>query len=99
MGITEEEVITQAACEVDEVLRTSLAEQRLERIFPPESVACPTPRILTKEDCLQLFFTTGVPTSGSLLGVYCWAADLGHARYNCDLPPDTTDFSFMNAYD
>ena len=100
MGLTEAALQENADREATELLRESFAERRLEQLFPPESIASPVPSILTREECMQLFVDTGVPTtSGALLGVYRWAAGLGEARYNFDLPPDVTDFSFMNAYD
>lgn len=56
--------------EIDEELRVIMAERRLAHI-----TSFDFPRILSKEDCLVLFEATGVPTSGSLLGVYKWATD------------------------
>ena len=98
MGLTEAQLQVNADRDAVELLREVSTEQRLARIFSSE----PTdpPRILTREDCMQFFFDTGVPTSsGALLGAYRWAAGLGEARFNFELPPDTTDFSFMDAYD
>ena len=71
LGISEEELAARVASEIDEELRVIDAERRLARITDVDF-----PRLLSKEDCLVLFEATGVPTSGSLLGVYNWAADI-----------------------
>ena len=70
LGISEEELAARVASEIDEELRVIDAERRLARITDVDF-----PRLLSKEDCLVLF-EAGVPTSGSLLGVYNWAADI-----------------------
>lgn len=70
LGISEAELEARVAREVDEALTTLSAERRLANIFSYDF-----PRILSKVDCLVLFEATGVPTSGSLLGVYHWATD------------------------
>ena len=89
----------QALDEINETLRVCFAERRLNRLFPPDSIASPTPRILTQEDCLQLFITTGVPSSGSLLGVYRWAANLGVAHFNFETDFSPEDITLLDAYD
>lgn len=99
LGITRETLEERAMEEINEILREGLAERRLSRLFPPESIASTAPRILTQADCLQLFITTGVPTSSSLMGVYRWAAGLGVARFNFDWDFDTDNLELLNAYD
>lgn len=71
LGISEAELEARVAREVDEELRVLCAETRWERITSVDF-----PRVLTKEDCLVLFEATGVPTSGSLVGVYQWASNI-----------------------
>jgi hypothetical protein len=79
LGLSPEELEARASREVEEELRVLCAERKLERIF---SVECS--RILSKEDCLVLFEATGIPSSGSLRGVYQWAADIGGDDLNLD---------------
>jgi hypothetical protein len=54
---------------------------------------------MTKEDGLCLFRNQGFPTTGPLLGVYWWAADLGWARFDYESDVNWDDLSFLNAYD
>lgn len=63
--------MARAVSEIDEELRVFNAERRWAQITTVDF-----PRLLSKEDCLVLFEATGVPTSGPLLGVYQWAADI-----------------------
>ena len=70
LGVSNEELEARVVREIDEELRVIMAERRLAHI-----TSFDFPRILSKEDCLVLFEATGVPTSGSLLGVYKWATD------------------------
>lgn len=99
MGLTEQEFDDKVTEEVNEQLRQLRAERLLDRLLPPASTSSMTPRILTKEDCLQLFRATGVPTSGSLVGIYHWAADLGKAYYNLETNFDPESLAFLDAYD
>jgi len=94
MGITEAELEEHATREARSLLDQFRAERALERLFPPEAS-----RILTKEDCLQFFRITGYPTTGSLVGVYRWAANLDEAKFNFEEPADLQGYSFLNAYD
>lgn len=38
-------------------------------------------------------------TTGSMLGMYLWAADLGTARFNFDFDWERDDINIFNAYD
>ena len=73
LGISEEELDAQIAAEVNEILPRLRAESRWEAITASSSKE--SPRILTKEDCRDLFTATGVPPPGALMGVYRWAFD------------------------
>lgn len=103
LGLSEADLAAQTARKADEFLREAnevlceaFVERRLARLFP--SKLSSTLRILTKKDCMQLFRTTGVPTTGSLMGVYRWAANLGESRYNFEEPADVHDYSFLDPY-
>lgn len=94
MGLTEEEFNARTSQDVDELLaeiELSRRQELLEQL--------PFERVLTKEDCLQMFRVNGHPTTGPMLGVWRWAADLGHARFNFETEPVGDDYSFLNAYD
>ena len=99
LGITTDALDTLASEEIDTTLLECLAEKCLNRLFPPDSLTSPTPRILTREDCLQLFTTTGVPTFGSLLGIYRWAANLGESRFNIASDFSPQSITLLDAYD
>jgi hypothetical protein len=77
LGISPEELAVRASREVEEDLRVLSAERRLASITSSEC-----PRVLSKEDCLVFFEVTGVPSSGSLLGVYQWATDRDDENLN-----------------
>lgn len=97
LGISEETFNRRVTQEINEALREMAAERALARITEGASVEFP--RVLSKEDCLTLFNATGVLTSGSLYGVYRWAADLDIPKFNFDTEPVGDDYSFLNAYD
>ena len=59
----------------------------------------PIEHALSKEGSLRLFCTTSYPTTGSLLGVYQWVADLGSARFNFDSNLDMDSISLLDTYD
>jgi hypothetical protein len=102
MGITAQEFEANVTQEINEIIQQANTERLLERIFPTlpnTSGADPPSRILTKEDCLSLFRATGEPSSGSLLGVYRWAADLGHAKFNFEKELEDHEFHFLDEYD
>lgn len=55
--------------------------------------------MLTKEDCIRYFHSTDWPTTGTLLGVYYRATDLGASRFNFDIDFDAHSLSALDAYD
>jgi exonuclease III len=94
LNMSTEALEAQVALEAAEFLRSVKAERRMERLFsaPPD-----LQRPLSKQDCLDIFNATGIPPTGSLYGVYLWAADLGHAKYN--FVREEEGYEFLNAYD
>ena len=68
-GMSEEELEASLSAEVDERLRQLEAERRLD-ILTANSAECP--RIMTREDCRNLFNATGIPPPGALEGIYRW---------------------------
>jgi hypothetical protein len=96
MGMTQETLEQRVAQEIAEILRQESADRRLDRIMAGAFEEFP--RVLSKEDCLALFTATGVPSSGSLYGVYRWAADLDMAKFNFEDEVVGDDYSFLNAY-
>jgi hypothetical protein len=100
LGLTAAEFNAKVTEEINESLRAAQAERCLERIFPPATGNQePLPRILTKEDCLAFFNATGHPTTGSLLGVWRWAADLGIPRFNLMEDLDEHNLYLINDLD
>ena len=98
--LTKQELQARIIREINEEIRIDCAERHLNSFALPNiNGEEPPPRILTKEECLSLFNVTGFPTSGSFLGVYRWAADLGHARYNFVRELDEHEYHLLNAYD
>lgn len=96
LGITAEELDARVDREVEDALLEHRANRRLAAL---EAGTSDCPRILTKEDCLTLFRATGVPPPGALWGVWRWAADLDHARFNFEREVVDDDYSFLDAYD
>ena len=96
LNLTEEELNSRVDREVDTLLRDLRNERQLARLSTGDDSL---QRILTKEDCLTLFRATGVPQSGSLWGVYRWAADLGIARFNFDMELTPENIALLDAYD
>lgn len=99
LGLTEQAFDARVTLELNEFLREQREERRLAHLFPPASTSSQTPRILTKEDCMQLFRVTGVPTSGSLLGVYRWAANLSEAEFDFEANFDPDSIALLDACD
>ena len=97
LGLTEAEFEKRVTEEVNDLLKESLLERRLAQIFDPSPQA--VPRVLTREDCHTLFAATGIPTSGSLLGVYWWMVGLSTARFNFDMEWTPENIELLNAYD
>jgi hypothetical protein len=92
-NLSPEDFDVQVRREVDDLLLQFRAERRLEQLFPES----PLQRILTQDDALALFRVTGIPTSGSLYGVYLWAVGWNRARYNFE-HEDDGNYDFLNAY-
>ena len=61
--------------------------------------ALPFERPLSKEECLRMIDTSAVFTSGTLLGMYEWAADLNNSRLNFDMELTRENIDLLNAYD
>jgi hypothetical protein len=99
LGITEQEFDDNLTMEVNERIRQARADSALEAIFPSTSNAEPLERILTKDDCMHLFHATGVPPGGPFWGIFRWAADLGHARYNFVRELEDHELHFLDEYD
>ena len=101
LGISQEEFDVQVAREVDEALAELAEERRQVREPSPPTTELPLPLVpLTKDECLRRFFPGNVrPSTGPMVGVYSWAADLGWTRFNFDFNFDTDDINLLNAYD
>lgn len=100
LGLTAEEFDARVTEEIDERLRVARNERLLARLATPVIEGLePLTRILTKEDCMTLFRATGVPPPGPLWGVYCWAANLGQARYNFMEDLEEQDYHLLDALD
>ena len=101
LGISQEEFDVQVAREVDEALAELAEERRQVREPSPPTTELPLPLVpLTKDECLRRFFPGNVrPSTGPMVGVYNWAADLGWTRFNFDFNFDTDDINLLNAYD
>ena len=103
LGLSEEAFEALLKEEIDEVLMASEEYRRSMEVseddLPSGSVQMPPLQVLSKEDCLKIFRTQGYPSSGSLLGVYWWAADLYWTRFNFEFDFARDDLSILNAYD
>ena len=63
-----------------------------------DSSSTVTERIISKDECYRML-SDKVLTSGSMLGMYKWAANLGTARYNFEMEWTPENISLLNAYD
>ena len=100
LGFIEQQFEDKVTNEIDELMWEAQVERLLACLtLPSTSNMEPPPRILTKDDYLSLFRATCIPTSGPLLGIYRWAADLGHAQYNFTEELEEHNFHLLNAYD
>lgn len=103
LGFSEEAFEALLKEDIDEVLMASEEYRRgvdvSEDDLPSGLMQLPPLQVLSKEDCLRIFRTQGYPTSGSLLGVYWWAADLYWTRFNIEFDFARDDLSILNAYD
>ena len=68
LGVTAAEFEDRTTEEIEELFQEIEAERRQALL---ESLPCE--RVLSKADCRQMFQNIGIPTTGSLLGVYRWA--------------------------
>jgi hypothetical protein len=103
LGISEKEFEEGLKEEIDSVL-VPLAESRRRAKesgseAPPPPQPTPSLQVMTKEDALRFFRQREFPTTGPLLGVWWWAADLGWSRFDYESDVDWNDLSFLNAYD
>jgi hypothetical protein len=98
LGISEEEFEAGLKLEIDSVL-----EESCRRVTDPEEASPSTPipplTVMTKENGLRFFRNREFPTTGPLLGVWWWAADLGWSRFDYESDVNWDDLSFLNAYD
>ena len=96
LQITEEELANRIIREIDDVLIQHRNERQWARLIPGDDNL---QRILNKEDCLTLFRAYGYPTSGPLMGIYRWAADLGWAQYNYEADFTPENIAALGEYD
>ena len=75
---------------MEELLQEIAEEKKLE--------AGPSERILSKEECYKMLRDKEL-TTGSMLGMYKWAAGLGKDMWNCELNWDAESISLLDAYD
>jgi hypothetical protein len=102
LGLTEEAFEANVRAEIDDVLLEFEEERRRAREGDGVS-STPTPpppplSVMTTEDGLRFFRNRGFPTTGPLLGVYRWAADLGCSCFDYESDVNWDDLSFLNAY-
>lgn len=94
LGVTAEEFQRRVEEEVDDLL-TEIDTNRREALLE----TLPFERPISKDDFLRRFNPNDQPPSGSNIGNYMWAADLGRCRLNFDFDFTTDDISILNAYD
>ena len=103
LGLSEEAFDALLKAEIDDILLTSAENRRCLKEAECVSTATleqiPPLRVLSKDDCLRIFQKQGHPTSGSLLGVWWWAADLFRTRFNFEFDFAKDDLSILDAYD
>ena len=103
LGLSEEEFEARLTSVIDSVLVPRVdaccRAKELECEAPPSPHPILSLPVMTKEDGLRFFRHREFPSTGPLLGVYRWAADLGRARFNFDFDFDRDDLSILNAYD
>ena len=96
LGLSEAEFENRFAAEVDETLRQIMAERRWAQLQPNDPSLA---RALTREDARTMFQAIGVPTSGSLVGVFAWAYGHHAARFNFDVDGTPEQLAFFEEYD
>ena len=94
LGVSAEEFKLRAEEEVDDLLKEIDNNRRTALLE-----TLPFERPLSKDDYLRQFNPSAQPPSGSNIGNYMWAADLGRCRFNFDFDFATDDISILNAYD
>ena len=94
LGVTADEFQKRVEDEVDELFKEIESSRRAELL---ESL--PFERPISKDEYLRISHASKEPASGSRIGNYMWAADLGHCRFNFDFDFATDDISILNAYD
>ena len=93
---------------MDELL-TDIQEDKLptkdsQPVQPAQAIAstsntnAPRERVISKEECWRMLSGKHL-TTGSLLGMWKWAADLGWARYNFDMELTPENIRLLDAYD
>lgn len=101
LGISAEEFEACLVQEIDSVLdegRSSRTQElKSDDLSSPVEMNQPL-TVMTKADCLRLLGHQAL-TTGSLLGMYYWAADLGWARYRYDFDLNRDDTDLLNAFD
>jgi hypothetical protein len=105
LGITEEKLRESFNEDIDSLLReieevrTSSEATPTPSTFEHAPAAAPVERVLSKDECFLMLQGRELNT-GSLLGMYLWAADLGRARYwNFEMNWDQESIEKLNAYD
>lgn len=78
LGLTEKEFEDKLTQDIDEMLQEIELERRQALLD-----TLPYERILTKQDCLQMF-ASGPPPAGPLRGIYNWAIEPDEANPNFD---------------
>jgi hypothetical protein len=101
LGLSAEEFEARLALEVDSLLeegRRSRAEELEGDSTTPSEDTAPPLTAMTKTDALR-FIGHRALTTGSLQGIFRWAADLGWARYRYDFDLDRDDTNLLEAFD
>ena len=94
LGLTAAAFDALVSQDVDDLLKEIEHNRRQELLE-----ALPFERPLSKEECLRMIDTSAVFTSGTLLGMYEWAADLNNSRLNFDMELTRENIDLLNAYD
>jgi len=102
LGILEAEFEAQIEQEVDDLLKEQEIERNNARVeSPPRIEEAPPPRPderpISKDECITMLSRLEF-TTGSLLGMWRWAANLGEARFNFELGWDAESLELLNAY-
>ena len=91
LGISAQAFTERINQEVEELLQ-ELEKEKVQEAGPSE-------KVLSKNECYQMLKDKEL-TTGTLLGNYRWAADLGRAKWNFEMPNwDPETINLLNAYD